>query len=209
MTPAPTPAPTPRPTIVLASKSRSRAAILSGAGVPYETEDSGVDEAALKARLLAQGATPRDVAERLGEAKALAVSARRPGDIVVGADQTLDLAGQLFDKAADVAEARARLVAMRGRGHALHGGLVVAEGGAVVWRTTETSRLWMRGFSDAWLDGYLARGGEALLGSVGCYLLEGEGAQLFERIEGDYFAILGLPLLPLLAFLRERGAIGT
>jgi septum formation protein len=204
-----TPALTPRPTIVLASKSRSRAAILTGAGVPHRTEDSGVDEGELKTRLLAAGATPRDVAERLGEAKALAVSAQRPDAIVVGADQTLDLGGQLFDKAADLTEARERLVAMRGRGHALHGGLVAAERGRVVWRTTETSRLWMRDFSDSWLDGYLARGGEALLGSVGCYLLEGEGAQLFERIEGDYFAILGLPLLPLLAFLRERGALET
>ena len=96
---------------------------------------------------------------------------------------------------------------MRGRAHALHGGIVAAERGEVVWRTTETSRLWMRDFSDAFLDGYLARGGAALLASVGAYQLEGEGAQLFERIEGDYFAILGLPLLPLLGFLRERGAI--
>lgn len=195
-------------TIVLASKSRSRAAVLAGAGVAFETEDSEVDEAALKAELLGRAATPRDVAERLGEAKALAVSARRPGDLVIGADQTLDLEGKLYDKPADLAEARAHLTALRGRGHALHGGIVAAEGGRVAWRTTETSRLWMRDFSDAFLDGYLARGGEALLASVGCYQLEGEGAQLFERIEGDYFAILGLPLLPLLGFLRERGAIG-
>jgi septum formation protein len=195
--------------IVLASKSRSRAAVLAGAGVAFETEDSAVDEGALKAELLTDGASPREVAERLGEAKALAVSARRPGDLVIGADQTLDLGGALYDKPADLAEARRHLVAMRGCGHALHGGIVAAERGAVVWRTTETSRLWMRDFSDAFLDGYLARGGEALLGSVGAYQLEGEGAQLFERIEGDYFAILGLPLLPLLGFLRERGAIPT
>jgi septum formation protein len=195
--------------IVLASKSRSRAAVLAGAGVAFAAEDSRVDEDELKGQLAAKGATPRDVAERLAEAKALAVSARRPDDLVIGADQTLDLGGELFDKAADLAEARARLTTMRGRGHALHGGIVAAERGEIVWRTTETSRLWMRDFSDAFLDGYLERGGEALLGSVGCYLLEGEGAQLFERIEGDYFAILGLPLLPLLGFLRERGAIPT
>ena len=194
-------------TIVLASKSRSRAAVLAGAGVAFETEDSQVDEGALKTRLLADGAGPREVAERLGEAKALAVSARRPDALVIGADQTLDLGGALYDKPADLAEARRHLTAMRGRGHALHGGIVAAERGEVVWRTTETSRLWMRDFSDAFLDGYLARGGAALLASVGCYQLEGEGAQLFERIEGDYFAILGLPLLPLLAFLRERGAV--
>jgi septum formation protein len=194
-------------TIVLASKSRSRAAVLAGAGVAFETEDSGVDEAALKAGLLAGGASPRDVAERLGEAKALAVSARRPDDLVVGADQTLDLAGALYDKPANLAEARAHLTTLRGREHALHGGLVAAERGAVVWRTSQTSRLWMRDFSDAFLKGYLARGGADLLASVGGYQLEGEGAQLFERIEGDYFAILGLPLLPLLGFLRRRGAI--
>jgi septum formation protein len=193
----------------LASKSRSRAAVLAGAGVAFETEDSAIDEAALKTDLLAAGASPRDVAERLGEAKALAVSARRPDDLVIGADQTLDLGGALYDKAANLAEAKTHLTAMRGRGHALHGGIVAAEGGDVVWRTTETSRLWMRDFSDAFLDGYLARGGDTLLASVGCYQLEGEGVQLFERIEGDYFAILGLPLLPLLAFLRERGAIVT
>ena len=197
----------PTPTIVLASKSRSRAAVLAGAGVAFETEDSEVDEGALKARLLAEGAGPRAVAEQLGEAKALAVSARRPDDVVIGADQTLDLGGVLYDKPADLAEARSHLTAMRGRGHALHGGIVAAERGEVVWRTTETSRLWMRDFSDAFLDGYLARGGAALLASVGAYQLEGEGAQLFERIEGDYFAILGLPLLPLLGFLRERGAV--
>jgi septum formation protein len=192
---------------VLASKSRSRAAVLAGAGVAFETEDSEVDEAALKAALLANGATPLEVAERLGEAKALAVSARRPDDLVIGADQTLDLAGRLFDKPADLGEARAHLTALRGHGHALHGGIVAAQRGEVAWRTTETSRLWMRDFSDDFLDGYLARGGEALLASVGAYQLEGEGAQLFERIEGDYFAILGLPLLPLLGFLRERGAV--
>ena len=198
---------TPGARIVLASKSRSRAAVLAGAGVAFEMEDSEVDEAALKAGLLAEGAGPRQVAERLGEAKALAVSARRPGDLVIGADQTLDLDGALYDKAADLAEARQHLAAMRGRGHALHGGIVAAEGGEVVWRTTETSRLWMRRFSDAFLDGYLARGGEALLASVGCYQLEGEGAQLFERIVGDYFAILGLPLLGLLGCLRKEGAL--
>jgi septum formation protein len=194
---------------VLASKSRSRAAVLAGAGVAFETVDAEVDEAALKAALLAEGAGPREVAEQLGGAKALAVSARRPNDLVIGADQTLDLGGALYDKPADLAEARSHLAALRGRGHALHGGIVAAEGGAVVWRTTETSRLWMRDFSDAYLDAYLHRGGDALLASVGAYQLEGEGAQLFERIEGDYFAVLGLPLLPLLAFLRERGAIAT
>ena len=192
--------------VVLASQSQSRAALLAAAGVVFAKVGSGVDETALKQRLLAEGAGPRRIAEVLGEAKAVAVS-RAAAGLVIGADQTLDLDGVLFDKADTVAEARERLVALRGRTHQLHGGLVVAEAGEVVWRHTESSTLTMRDFSDAFLDAYLARHGQAVLSSVGCYHLEGAGAQLFERIEGDYFAILGLPLLPLLACLRERGAL--
>ena len=194
--------------VVLASKSASRSAMLRAAGVAFETAGAGVDEAAAKAELLAKGAGPREIAEHLARLKALAVSAGRPG-LVIGADQTLDLDGRLFDKAETCAEARAHLTALRGRAHSLHTAAVVAEDGEIVWRATESPRLTVRGFSDEFLDGYLARGGAALLGSVGCYLLEGEGAQLFERIEGDYFAVLGLPLLPLLEFLRSRGALAS
>jgi septum formation protein len=193
--------------VVLASKSPSRAAILAGAGVPHEIVGSGVDEAEPKARLLAEGAGPSVVAGHLAEAKAVAVSRLRPDAIVIGADTTLDLDGALMDKAETLAEAREHLLALRGRSHRLHSAVVAAQNGAPLWRATESPRLHMRDISDAFLDGYLARGGEALLSSVGCYMLEGEGAQLFERIEGDYFAILGLPLLPLLAFLRGKGAI--
>jgi septum formation protein len=195
--------------VVLASKSAPRAAILAGAGVPHEVVGSGVDEAEAKNRLLAEGAGPRDIAGRLAEAKAVAVSAVRPGAIVIGADQTLDLDGALLDKVETLAEARDRLIALRGRSHRLHSAIVAAENGVPLWRAIESPRLHMRAISDAFLDGYLARGGAALLGSVGCYMLEGEGAQLFERIEGDYFAILGLPLLPLLKFLRGKGAIAA
>jgi septum formation protein len=195
--------------VVLASKSASRAAILRGAGVAFEAVGADVDEDAHKAELQAQGANPRTVAERLAEAKALRVSALRPGALVIGADQTLDLGGALFDKADDRDTAAERLHALRGKAHSLHSAVVVAEGGAVVWRTTESPRLVMRDFSDAFLEGYLARGGASLLGSVGCYLLEGEGAQLFERIQGDYFAVLGLPLLPVLAVLRREGALAS
>ena len=192
--------------VILASKSAARAAVLRSAGVPFETVDSGVDEAAAKEGWLTKGAGPREVAEGLAERKAVAVSKSRTG-LVIGADQTLDLDGVLYDKAQDIAEARARLVALRGRRHFLHSALVAAKDGAPVWRLTESPALSMRCFSDAFLDDYLERHGASVLGSVGCYRLEDVGAQLFEAIEGDYFAILGLPLLPLLGFLRKQGAL--
>lgn len=192
--------------LILASKSASRSAVLAGAGVTFETEDSGVDEDGLKTELLYRRASPRDIAQALARAKALAVSRRRSG-VVIGADQTLDLAGALYDKAADVAEAADRLRRFRGRTHQLHAALALAQDGAVIWESVESPSLTMRDFSDAWLESYLATHGRAVLGSVGCYHLEGAGAQMFEAIDGDYFAILGLPLLPLLAKLRELGAL--
>jgi len=195
------------PTVTLASVSASRAAVLAGAGVAFDKVSPGVDEAAVKAGLLAEGASPRDVADALAELKAVKVSLARPG-LVIGADQTLDLGGTLYDKAESLDEARERLKALRGRRHRLHAAVVVAEAGEPIWRTLESPVLTMRPFSDAFLEGYLARNGEAALTSVGCYWLEGEGAQLFERIDGDYFAILGLPLLGLLDFLRRRGVLG-
>lgn len=195
--------------VVLASKSASRAATLRGAGVAFETVASGVDEETVKMRLLYAGEGPREIAAQLAEAKALAVSVQRPDALVLGADQTLDLDGALFDKASDLGEATARLRRLRGQAHYLHSAVAAAVGGAVIWRTLESPRLVMRDFSDVFLEGYLARGGETLLGSVGCYLLEAEGAQLFDRIEGDYFAVLGLPLLPLLDLLRREGALAA
>lgn len=194
--------------VVLASQSASRAAILSAAGVEFAKIGSDVDEEALKQTLLTEGRGPKEIAEALGEAKALAVSRTTPG-LIIGADQTLDLDGRLYDKAESIAVARERLLALRGRTHQLHGGVTVAEAGRVLWRYGESSSLTMRAFSDAFLEAYLARHGQAVLSSVGCYHLEGAGAQLFDRIDGDYFAILGLPLLPLLAFLREQGAIAA
>jgi len=192
--------------VILASKSQARAQVLAGAGVAFETAGAGVDEDLAKEALLAQGAGPKAVAQALAQAKALAVSETRAG-LVIGADQTLEFEGGLYDKAADVAAARARLLALRGRTHELHAAVVVAEAGAVIWRETATAALTMRDFSEAFLDDYLAREGEAALGSVGCYRLEGPGAQLFSRIDGDYFGILGLPLLGLLELLRRRGAL--
>jgi septum formation protein len=195
--------------VVLASLSAARSAILRGAGVPFETVGSGVDETQAKAELLAEGSGPRAIAEALATRKALAVSRLRPEALVIGADQTLDLDGELVDKAATMAECRARLKALRGTTHRLHAASAIADGDRVVWRQVESPRLTMRRFSDAFLDGYLDRNGEALLGSVGCYFLEDEGAQLFERVEGDYFAVLGLPLLPVLDLLRREGALAA
>ncbi|MBL8774084.1 MAG: Maf family protein [Phenylobacterium sp.] len=194
--------------IVLASQSAARRALLHGAGVPHDAVVAGVDEDAVKATLLAAGQGPREVADALAEAKALRVSQARPG-WVIGADQTLDLDGRLYDKAPDLAAARSRLVELRGKTHRLHSAVVVAKAGRPIWREIATSSLTMRDFSDAFLEDYLAREGEAALGSVGCYRLEGPGAQLFAAIEGDYFGILGLPLLGLLDFLRREGALAA
>lgn len=194
--------------MILASQSYARRAVLAGAGIPFEATVAGVDEDAAKAALLAKGVSPKGVAEALAEEKALAVSRKRPG-LVIGADQTLDLGGQLYDKAVSLDQARARLQLLRGRTHELHSAVVAAEGAEVIWRETATARLTMRSFSDVFLEAYLVEEGDAALGSVGCYRLEGLGAQLFSRIEGDYFAILGLPLMGLLDLLRARGEIAA
>jgi septum formation protein len=192
--------------LTLASKSAARAAVLIGAGVPFDTAGSGVDEDAVKRDLLAEGAGPKAIAEALAEAKAAAVSLSRPG-LVIGADQTLDLAGELHDKVETLEEARERLLHLRGKSHQLHSAVVVAESGQVVWRETASATLTMRDFTDTFLGSYLAQEGDAALGSVGCYRLEGPGAQLFSKIQGDYFAILGLPLMGLLELLRRRGIL--
>jgi septum formation protein len=192
--------------VVLASTSASRAAVLRGVGVAFEARAPGVDEAAAKASLQGEGAGPRDVADALAELKAVRVSARAEG-LVIGSDQTLDLDGALYDKVESLAEARERLQLLRGKAHKLHSAVVVARGGEPIWREVQTCTLQMRDFSDEFLDGYMALEGAALLGSVGCYRLEGPGVQLFSRIQGDYFAILGLPLMGLLDLLRRHGAL--
>ena len=193
-------------TITLASTSKARRALLEGAGVDFEAVDSGLDEEITKAWLTAQGAWPRKIAEALAEAKALKAATGRTG-LVIGADQTLEFETGLYDKVATLDAARERLKLLRGKPHQLHSAVVVAKDGTAVWRERASATLTMRDFSDDFLEHYLATEGAAALGSVGCYRLEGPGAQLFERIEGDYFAILGLPLLGLLAFLRDQGAL--
>jgi septum formation protein len=192
--------------IVLASASAIRAKLLRNAGVPFEARPSPLNEEEEKALHAEQ--RPRDIAKRLAEAKAMATPAG-PDDLVIGADQTLELDGKLINKVADLAAARARLRSLRGREHRLHSAAALVRAGQVVWVGVYSPRLVMRAFSDAFLESYLADHGEAALSSVGCYLLEDAGAQLFERIDGDYFAILGLPLIELLAALRAEGALAA
>lgn len=190
-------------TLVLASGSAARKQMLSAAGLAFEVEPPRVDEEAAKASLRAAGMTPRNQADALAELKALSVSRRRDG-FVIGADQMLAVEDETLDKPKDRAEARQHLLRLRGRTHELLTAAVVAKDGAVIWRHMETPRLRMRAFSNAFLDEYLRQVGDGALHSVGAYQLEGLGAQLFDRVDGDYFAVLGLPLLPLLAFLREH-----
>jgi septum formation protein len=182
--------------------------MLEAAGLTFEVVVPRVDEEAAKASLRAGGKKPRDQADALAELKAISVSHTRAG-LVIGADQMLALEGEVFDKPRDAGEAREHLLRLRGRTHELLTAAVVARDGAVIWRRVDTPRLTMRAFSDAFLDDYLSRAGESVLRSVGAYQLEGLGAQLFERTEGDHFSVLGLPLLPLLAVLRDHGVAGT
>jgi len=193
--------------VILASASRIRATMLQAAGVPVEVVPARVDESELKIALRGQGADPADVAVALAELKALQVSRSRPGRLVLGADQMLDCDGAWFDKPEDRQAARDQLLALRGRKHRLTSAAVLARDGARIWHHAAPAQLTMRGFTDAFLDLYLAEAGEAVLGSVGAYQLEGLGAQMFERIEGDYFVILGLPLLPVLDILREQNVL--
>jgi septum formation protein len=192
--------------VILASKSAARTAVLKGAGVPFETAVSGVDEDSVKMALLAEGQDARAIAEALAELKAVKISRGRPG-LVIGADQTLEFEGGLYDKAETLEAARARLKMLRAKPHQLHSAVVVAQDGAPIWRELVSATLTMRDFTDAFLEDYLASEGEEALGSVGCYRLEGPGAQLFSKIEGDYFTILGLPLMGLLELLRNHGVV--
>jgi septum formation protein len=194
--------------LILASASAARRRLLEAAGLAFEVDLPRVDEEGVKASLRAQGLTPRDQADALAELKALSVSRRRSG-FVIGADQMLALEGETLDKPKDAGEAREHLLRLRGRAHELVTAAVVAREGVAIWRHIDTPKLKMRAFSEAFLDDYLEQAGEAALHSVGAYQLEGLGAQLFERVEGDYFSVLGLPLLPLLAFLRQHGIAPT
>ncbi|WP_118134188.1 nucleoside triphosphate pyrophosphatase [Oceanicella sp. SM1341] len=193
--------------VILASRSAARVQMLRDAGVSFEAVGAAVDEDAMKAALRAEDLRPRDIADALAEAKALKISRRHPEALVIGADQVLELDGEMFDKPGTVAQARAHLLALRGKAHLLHSAAVIARGGAPLWRHVGRARLTVRPFSDAFLDDYLDLEGEAVLGCVGAYRLEGPGVQLFSRVEGDHFTVLGLPLFETLDYLRTTGAL--
>jgi septum formation protein len=194
--------------IVLASASDSRARLLRNAGVAFEVAPARVDEEAVKESMLAANQPHRVIADALAELKAVRVSAANPGALVIGADQVLSFAGGLVSKCATMEEAHALLSRMRGKSHELFSAAVMAKDGAPIWRHTERAKMTMFPVTDAFIAGYLARKGEAILSGVGCYRLEDEGAQFFSHIAGDYFGILGLPLIQLLSALREQGVIG-
>jgi septum formation protein len=195
-------------TLILASASASRRQMLEATGLSFSIALPQVDEEAAKQSLRAAGLAPRDQADALAELKALSVSRKQRG-FVIGADQVLAIEGETLDKPTDRDAAAAHLRRLRGRTHQLMTAAVVAREGVVIWRHVDTPRLKMRAFSDAFLEDYLDRAGDAVLKSVGAYQLEGLGAQLFERVEGDFFSVLGLPLLPLLALLREHRIVAA
>lgn len=193
--------------LLLASRSAARRQMLEGAGVPFDAVEADLDEAAAKAGLWGAGFDARGVAEELAQLKALSVTAGQ-GDLVLGSDQTLERGdGTLLGKPASRDEARGQLISLSGATHRLHSAAVVAEAGEAVWWGCESVELTMRSLSDSFIEDYLDREYEQIRWSVGGYRIEGPGAQLFDRIEGSHFAILGMPLLPLLAYLRERGLL--
>ena len=191
--------------LMLASKSASRRAVLESAGVPIDIEPADVDERGIEERAGLQG--PDRVAALLAREKAKAVSAKHPGRMVLGADQTLALGQRRFSKAPNRTVAREQIAALRGNTHSLHSAVCVMRGGAVLFETVDAAHLTMRPFSDAFLNSYLNAVGDKALASVGGYQLEGAGVQLFERVDGDHFTVLGLPLLPLLDWLRQAGLL--
>jgi septum formation protein len=196
-------------TLVLASSSRSRQTMLTAAGVAFIADPANVDEGAVKKTLGAKQADVVTVAETLAMMKADEVSRRHPEALVIGSDQMLSCDGRWFDKPVDRAGAKAQLLDLRGRKHELIVAVTVVRGNQPLWRHVDRARLVMRAFSEAFVDEYLDRVGDDALLSVGAYQVEGHGIQLFETIEGDVFTIMGMPLLPLLGFLRRQGVVRT
>ncbi|MGV3549769.1 Maf family protein [Rhizobium sp.] len=193
--------------LILASNSASRKMLMTGAKLDFSTQPADVDERAIESELTAGNATPPEIAVALAKAKALDVSRKSPNTYVIGSDQVLSLEGRLMHKPADMADAGDHIRAMSGRTHHLNCGVAIAHQCVVVWSDVSIARMTMRPISEPFLENYLAMAGEGILGSVGAYHFEGPGIQLFEKIEGDYFTILGLPMLTLLAGLRELDLI--
>lgn len=194
--------------VILASGSATRAELLRRAGLEVTQRAAAVDEDSIKASFAAEGASAIECATVLAEMKATRISARFPGSLVIGADQILDLGGRWFDKPVTLDVARRQLRDLRGKTHELVSASVAALNGSRIWADHDIAYLTMRDFSDAFLDDYLQLAGQAVLGSVGAYHYEGLGVQLFDRATGDYYTILGLPLLRLLEFLRGHGVVG-
>ena len=195
------------PRLILASASCARRAVLSACGLNYEAKPAAIDEAEVKRSALAEGMSAEDTALLLAELKAARIAARDPEALVIGCDQLLVCDGIWFDKPADFVTAREQLCALRGRQHILVTAVLCLRRGQRVWHHVAKPRLHMRTFSDAFLDAYLATEAEHVTSTVGAYRLEGPGVQLFDRVEGEHAAILGLPLLPLLGFLRQHGVL--
>lgn len=193
--------------IILASGSVTRAKMLRDAGVSLRIDVSRVDEDAVKRAMLAEGAPPRDIADKLAELKGLRVSSRNGETLVLSADQVLVSGGTLYNRARNAEELATQLRELRGKSHELLSAAVICEGGRPIWRHVGRAQLIMRSFSDTYLEEYIADGGAGLLDTVGGYKLEEKGAQLFSRVQGDYFSVLGLPLLEILGFLRARGVL--
>ncbi|WP_159347804.1 Maf family nucleotide pyrophosphatase [Roseomonas harenae] len=195
------------PPLILASASTARRAVLEAAGLRFEAIAAAVDEAAIKESARAEGYPAADAAMMLAEAKARRIAARRPEALVIGCDQMLVLEDRWFDKPESIEDARRHLEALRGKTHQLVTAVLCWRGGQRIWQHVATPRLTMRPVSDAFLDAYLALEGEQVTTTVGAYRLEGPGIHLFDKVEGEQAAILGLPLLPLLGFLRQHGTL--
>lgn len=193
--------------IVLATASQSRRQLLANAGVAFEAMATDVDEDAIKKQALAENFDVPATALALAEAKASVAQATFSNSLVIGADQMLALGPDRFDKPVSMSAARSQLQAFRGKRHTLHSAVVLSGPDGVIWHHVEPAHIYMREFSDAFLDAYLTRIGEDALRSVGGYFMEGVGVQLFDRVEGDFFTVLGLPLTPLLSALRDAGAL--
>jgi septum formation protein len=197
------------PPLVLASASRARASVLEAAGLRFQAHPADIDEAAIKQSALSSGQAAEATALVLAETKARRIAAAHASALVIGADQLLVCENRWFDKPHDVTQARAHLRALRGRTHTLITAVVCVRGDMIVWHHVAAPRLAMRDFSEAFLEAYLAAEGDAVTSSVGAYRLEGLGVHLFQEIHGEHSAILGIPLLPLLAFLRDYGVLAA